>query len=187
MFTERGKSVNAEQKPTTDDGCGAGSPDDETVQLVAQSTVTIDRTAAEVYAYAADLTNFAEWFPGVVAIHGEDTLAPHEPGKRYRETVKLSPLGPRRAISITVKAATQGQQLVTEGAFPPLWPRMEIVVTPEGTDDRPSARVSWRMVSRSRSSLFIRLLLPLVRKMMQKRATVAMTRLRKALELGARA
>lgn len=148
------------------------------MHLIAEASAAIARDPAAVFAYAADLGNFAAWFPGVVAIRAEDALPITQPGKRYREQVRIG-FGRERTIAIAVKQAEPDRRLVTEGAFAPLLPRMEMVVTPS---EDGGARLNWRMHSRSRSWPVRLLLLPLARRVMQKRAAIAMVRLKRILE-----
>ncbi len=147
---------------------------------IARSSIVIARPPSAVYAFATGLERFGAWFPGVRAIAAADNLAPVQPGKRYLETVSL-PLRGLRRIVITVVAAEADRFFATEGALKPLLPRMEMRFVPDGD----GTRLEWQMLSRSRSRLVRRLLLPLARRVMQPRAEAGLHRLKALLESAA--
>src|SRR5512134_2691662 len=93
--------------------------------LLAERTTEIACPVNVAYQYAANLEHFGEWFPGVIAIESANDLSYAERGKEYLETVAV-PLRGQRKIKLVVKEAEQDMSLITEGAFPPLWPRMQI-------------------------------------------------------------
>lgn len=146
--------------------------------LLAEAQTTIDRPVADTYDYTKNLDHFAEWFPGVVAIASKDGSAHGTVGKTYLETVAV-PFRGTREIAITVVEAEPDRRLVTEGAFKPLLPRMEITFN---EDDRGMCRVHWRMFSRNQALLPRVLLLPLARRVMAKRARAGMLKLKLRVE-----
>ena len=139
---------------------------------LARAEVQLASSAAEVFAYVADLRRFGDWFPGVLAI--EAAHPGGEPGAEahYRETVRL-PLRGATQVAIRVREFVPGQRLVTEGDLAPVWPRMQIEVRAR---EAKRCELSWQMHSRSdRTS--VRLLSPLLRRVMQRRADAAMKQL----------
>ncbi len=146
--------------------------------LLASADVVVDCSPDVAYRYAIDLDRFGDWFPGVQAICAADTLAVDEPGKTYLETVAI-PLRGTRSVCVVLKTREPHRHFATEAEFPPLLPRMEMdfaAVEPQ------RCRVRWRMYSRSRRRWFRWLLLPLARRVMQRRATRAMTLLGRQLD-----
>ncbi|WP_119417753.1 SRPBCC family protein [Desertibaculum subflavum] len=148
------------------------------MHLLAEFSIVIEKPPAVVFAFAADLARFGQWFPGVVAIHAEDTSPPAAMGKRYRETVTL-PLGGRREIDIVVVDADPGRRLVTEGEFPPLLPRMEMRFDPAGSGD--ATLFDWRMYSRGATLRAAAMRVP-ARALMQGRAEAGLAKLKALLE-----
>jgi carbon monoxide dehydrogenase subunit G len=147
------------------------------VNLLAQGSVEIQRPRPEVFAYVTNLENFAAWFPGVAAIHGEGGLGHAQVGKRYRETLRM-PFGRIATVDIEVKGARAEALFVTEGSgF--LMPGMSVdfAALPDG-----GTRVDWRMVSRNQRRWFRWLLLPLLRRVMGRRARAGLRKLRSVLE-----
>jgi len=78
-----------------------------------------------------------------------------------------------------VREALPGKFLATEGRFPPLLPRMEIVLAEAGTD---GCRLTWRMFSRNDNLIVRYALLPLAARVMDKRAKAGVAALKKRLE-----
>lgn len=146
--------------------------------LLAHSAVCIACSRQRAFDYAADLQNFAEWFPGVIAIKADNDLSFSAVGKQYRETIAL-PLRGKRSVLIRVTDVAAPCRLVTEGALPTLLPRMEIEFRDTGPD---SCEVSWRMLSRHSGGLLRWTVLPLARRVMVKRAQAGMRRLKARLE-----
>ena len=147
------------------------------VNLLAQGSVEIQRACPEVFAYVTNLENFPAWFPGVAAIHGQGALGHAQVGKRYRETLRM-PVGLIATIDIEVKEARAESLFVTEGSGL-LMPRMSVdfAVLPNG-----STRVDWRMVSRNQRRWVRWLLLPILRRVMGRRARAGLRQLRVNLE-----
>lgn len=148
------------------------------MQLLTEQTITIARSVEATYQYVTNLERFSEWFPGVLSIESANTLEHAQRGKEYLETVAV-PLRGKRKIKISVKDAQSNKVFVTEGEFPPLMPRMEILFQATGAD---SCSVTWRMFSRNNSFLFKATLLHLFKSVMHKRAAIGMKRLQQKLE-----
>jgi hypothetical protein len=148
------------------------------MHLLTEQTTKIACPVEIAFLYASNLERFGEWFPGVIAIESANPLAHGMPGKEYLETVAV-PLRGTRKIKLTVKEVEHNKRLVTEGAFPPLLPRMEIQFRALGTD---ACEVTWRMLSRSNSLMGRLTLVPLARNIMKKRAVVGVARLKERLE-----
>lgn len=151
--------------------------------LLANTAVSIACSRQKAFDYAADLENFAAWFPGVIGITADNDLPFSTVGKQYRETVAV-PLRGKRSILIRVTEVAAPFRLVTEGALPTLLPRMEIEFHETGPD---SCEVSWRMLSRNGGGLPRWTVLPLARRVMAKRARAGMRRLKARLECSAAA
>ena len=148
--------------------------------LLAATSVVIECSRERVFQYAANLANFAEWFPGVLAIKARDQVPFTTVGKLYDESVAM-PLRGRRAVVIRVMEVEPQRRLVTEGALPLLLPRMEI----EFFDAGPGAcKVQWRMLSRNSARLSRWTVLPIARLTLQRRAEAAMRGLKQNLESG---
>ena len=146
--------------------------------LLAESRIDLACPVEHAFRYATDLEHFGEWFPGVLAIRSDDALAPTAVGKRYQETVAIPGRG-RRRIEITVREVLPERFLATEGAFPPLLPRMEMAFEVTG-DQR--CRVTWRMFSRNTGGLVRWTLIPLARGVLRARAGVGLRELKRRLE-----
>lgn len=147
------------------------------MRLLAEAEIAIARPPQAVFDLAADLTQFGRWFPGVLTIRAGDELPATQPGHRYHETVAL-PGGRRRDITITVTVAEPGRRLVTEGAMPPLLPRMEMTFASDGAG---GTRLHWSMHRRGRSIAAWLLAVPAGR-LMRRRAEAGLARLKLLLE-----
>ncbi|CAA0119961.1 Uncharacterised protein [Mycolicibacterium vanbaalenii] len=145
---------------------------------LASSAVIVDCSRIQAFAYAADLENFGDWFPGVIAIVGQDELSFATVGKTYSETVAV-PLRGNRQVLIQVVEVEASRRLVTEGDLPFLLPRMEIEFRDVGPD---ACEVRWRMCSRSDGALTRHLLLPVAGQLMRRRAERGLGRLKRHLE-----
>ncbi|MBF6299125.1 SRPBCC family protein [Nocardia amamiensis] len=146
--------------------------------LLASAEAIVRCSREKTFAYAADLENFAEWFPGVLSVVSHDELPFAESGKLYLETVAV-PLRGRRQVLIRVAEATPSRRLVTEGELPLLQPRMEIEFLDAGPD---ACEVHWRMFSRNKRSLPRWTIFPIARRVMTMRARTALRNLRWRLE-----
>jgi len=150
------------------------------MHLLAENTVEIACPVTAAYQYASNLEHFGQWFPRVVAIRPANDLAHGEPGKVYLETVVI-PLRGKRAIKIVVREAEHNRLLVTEGAFPPLLPRMQMQF--RALSDQ-SCEVRWQMFSRNRGVLARLTLIPLARRLVRQRAVLGLAALKRKLEAG---
>lgn len=147
---------------------------------LAKAAVHIDCPAAIVFAYAADLENFGDWFPGVIGVAAQDELPIDVVGKSYAETVAV-PLRGKRDILLRVVDVIPLRRLVTEGDLPMVLPRMEIDIEDDGMG---SCDVRWRMASRNRSAIARHSLLPIAGWLMRRRATDGLRNLTRQLEGG---
>ncbi|MDP3857084.1 MAG: SRPBCC family protein [Stagnimonas sp.] len=148
------------------------------MRLLAERCIDLACPVEQAFLYATNLEHFGEWFPGVLAIRSDDGLAPTVVGKRYQETVAVPGRG-RRQVEITVREALPLRFLATEGAFPPLLPRMEMAfeVIADG-----HCRVTWRMFSRNTGGLARWTLIPLARAVLSARAGKGLRALKQRLE-----
>ena len=148
------------------------------MHLLAKKRVRINRPTSVVFDYITDMERFPEWFPKVREVSSANKLAHGQIGKTYLETVRM-PFGGTRRIRLIVRDSIADRLFVTEAQFPPVSPRMEVVF--HELDDEACA-VDWQMFSRNRSFLAWLILLPLVRRVMSRRASVAMAQLKQILE-----
>ena len=146
--------------------------------LLAHTAALIECPRHVAFNYAANLENFAEWFPGVILMTAANDLPFDAVGKQYRETVTL-PLRGQRPVLMRVVDVTNPSRIVTEGALPTVLPRMEIEFREAGPD---KCEVDWRMFSRSTSGVVRWTLLPLARRLMTRRARAGMLHLKNRLE-----
>jgi uncharacterized protein YndB with AHSA1/START domain len=145
---------------------------------LADTSIVIACSAEHAFIYAANLENFPQWFPGVIATASADALPFATVGKQYRETF-ATPLGGQRHVLIRVVDVAPPHRLVTEGALAPLLPRMEITFAECGPH---RCRVTWRMLSRNTRRWARWTVLPLARRVMTKRADIGLRRLKERLE-----
>jgi len=147
------------------------------MNLLASETVLILNDQQRIFDYISNMENFSEWFVGVEGIESLNDLAHGQVGKSYLETVKI-PFRGSRKVKIAVVKAESPDSFATEGTLSPIKPRMEITVrnTSEGNE------VSWSMYSRNDNVWFTKLILPLVRNEMSKRAKRSIIRLKAKLE-----
>ncbi|HET8637769.1 MAG TPA: SRPBCC family protein [Acidobacteriaceae bacterium] len=147
--------------------------------LLAKRTIQISSPTTAVFSYAANLENFSAWFPGVLSIRAQDSLAIDEVGKTYEEIVSV-PFGRSTKVRIQVVEASQPVRIVTEGDYRVLLPRMEMDFRPNGENE---TQVEWRMYSRRRGIL-AGLLLPVLSFVLKSRSRHALTKLKGTLESG---
>ena len=150
------------------------------MHLLTEKTVHIQRPALAVFEYVSNMEKFGEWFPGVISIASANGFNHGQPGKEYLETVSV-PLRGIRKIKLEVREVRGHTFFATEGRFPPLMPRTEVVLNATGTN---SCELTWRMFSRSNSLIVQYTLLPLARRVMGKRAALGVVALKKRLEGG---
>lgn len=148
------------------------------MHLLAEKSITINRSAHDVFGYVADLEKFGEWFPGVISTTAMDSLGHGQPGKTYVETVFV-PLKGRREITVQVRQALAPAFFATEGRFKPLLPRMEISLAQVAEQ---TCMLTWRMFSRNNSPGVRYLLLPLARLVMRRRAAQGLDALKLRME-----
>jgi len=148
------------------------------VSLISEVEISIDRINTDVFNYVSNMENFGAWFPGVISIISNNEKPHGIVGKKYLETVKV-PLAGLKEIPISVVDSKQGEFFVTEGDFSPLFPRMEVDIK---RINNISSKISWRMYSRNNNRMIKILLLPLAKSVMQKRAKIAINRLKVTLE-----
>lgn len=146
--------------------------------LLAHATTILECPPEAAFRYAANLENFAQWFPGVIRVHAADDLPFDAVGKQYREIV-AAPWRGQRTVRLRVVDVAAPARIVTEGALPALLPRMEIRFQGAGPG---RCEVDWRMFSRTTGRVRRWTLLPLVRRLMTRRARAAMQRLKRQLE-----
>ncbi|MBC7983473.1 MAG: SRPBCC family protein [Candidatus Obscuribacterales bacterium] len=148
------------------------------MQLLADQTTDVACPVEVAYRYASNLEHFGEWFPGVIAIESTNALEHGTLGKEYLETVSV-PLRGQRKVKIMVKEVQLNKLFVTESAFAPLMPRMEILFRASGVR---VCQVTWRMFSRNNGFLTRATIIPVARSVMSKRAAIGVTRLKINLE-----
>ena len=148
------------------------------MNLLAEATIKINKPVSVVFDYVSNMENFSEWFPGVISIESENEYLHGQIGKEYLERVKI-PLRGVRKIKLTVKEASINRKFVTQGAFAPLLPRMEISLT---EDSHATSVVNWRLYSRNNNFIAKLILLPLVSIVMRKRAAKGVGILKVVLE-----
>jgi hypothetical protein len=154
------------------------SKPETSMHLLAEKTVHIQQNALDVFAYVSNMENFGDWFPGVISIESSNALDHGQPGKQYLETV-LVPLRGRRQITLEVREVREGHFFATEGRLPPLMPRMEIELRGVAAG---SCDLTWRMFSRSDNAIVKYALLPLAKRLMEKRAALGVAALKKHME-----
>lgn len=148
------------------------------MERLASTSVEVACAPAIAYALICDMERFGQWFPAVLGVASADALPAGTPGKTYLETVAI-PLRGLRRIQLRVAEALPGRRFVTEGRLAPLWPRMEVALAELGPG---RTRIDWAMYSRSRHALVRRLLVPLARRTVQRRAELGLARLKEQLE-----
>jgi hypothetical protein len=140
--------------------------------------VTIECPQRVAFDYAANLENFAAWFPGVVRISPANGLPFDSVGKRYREEF-TAPLRGRHSVDIRVVEIVVPSRIVTEGSLASVLPRMEITFRQTAPG---ACEVVWRMFSRRASGLSRFIVLPLARRLMTQRARQGLHGLKRRLE-----
>ena len=148
------------------------------MHLLAEKSVRIQRPKSAVFEYVTNMENFKEWFPGVISIESSNPLSHGQRGKEYLEAVSV-PLRGIRKIKLTVREVQGHRFFATEGRFPPLMPRMEISLNDIEIN---SCELTWRMFSRSNNLIVKCTLLPLAKRVMEKRAALGVKALKIRLE-----
>ena len=125
--------------------------------------------------YLSDMNNFNYWFPEVIKIVGKNK-EPIGVGKQYIETVKIPLIGFKK-ITLTVQNYEEYSLFSTEGDLSPLLPRMEIFLSDIGDA---KTKINWVFYSRN-SSCFFKLVAPIFKRVMNKRARIASVKLKTIL------
>lgn len=86
------------------------------MHLLASAVVTIACSRAKAFDYAANLVNFADWFPGVNSVAAHNELPFATAGKQYVETAAM-PLRGKRSVLIRVIDARAPHRVITEGTW----------------------------------------------------------------------
>ncbi|PTY35875.1 hypothetical protein BGP77_00670 [Saccharospirillum sp. MSK14-1] len=136
------------------------------IKLASFSLLT--ETAIEPsFDYLTDMTNFAEWFPQVIRIVEKDDRHIGV-GKTWLEDVKVPGQG-IQPVAVSVVDYQPNTYFATEGELDGIQPRMEIrwSTAPSGR-----TKIDWRFYSRN-TRWTLRLLSPLLRSVMGKRARQA--------------
>lgn len=152
------------------------------MHLLASAVVTIACSRAKAFDYAANLVNFADWFPGVNSVAAHNELPFATAGKQYVETAAM-PLRGKRSVLIRVIDARAPHRVITEGDLAPLLPRMEIEFRDVASNN---CEVSWRMLSRNENFLIRWTMLPFAGWVMGRRARSGLRNLKQRLEGGFR-
>lgn len=141
-------------------------------------TLSIDRPIANVFEFLSNHENYVRWFPGVITIESVDNLPHGTVGKIYNETLRL-PTGRNRQIAIEVVESRSPGLFITEGAFAPVHPRMEVRLSEASAEQ---TVLSWRFLSRSQSIIGRFLIGILVKKTLARQSEIGLLRLKNILE-----
>ncbi|QCX39050.1 SRPBCC family protein [Aureibaculum algae] len=148
------------------------------MNTLTSKTVTINRTIKEVYKFTTNMENFKSWFPKVIKIESNNSLNHAIVGKKYIETV-IVPFKGESIISLNVVKAEENKIFITEGDFSPLFPKMTIKFHENSSN---TTTLTWCMQSRNTNLIFTSLLLPIFKKIMNKRAKIGVQNLKTILE-----
>jgi len=148
------------------------------MNTLTSKTVTINRTVKEVYKFTTNMENFKSWFPKVVKIESNNSLNHAIVGKKYIETV-IVPFKGESKISLNVVKAEENKIFITEGDFSPLLPKMTIKFNENSSN---TTTLTWCMQSRNTNLIFTSILLPILKKIMNKRAEIGVQNLKTILE-----
>ncbi len=146
--------------------------------FLAEKQAEINRPIEDVYNYVINMENFGEWFPNVIEMTSNNTLAHGEIGKKYTEQTKL-PFNIKKSIPITVIESTHNSKFVTDGDFPPLMERMTVTFSAKTIG---STLVTWKMESRNHSRLANVFFMPIAKIIIKNRAEKGMLKLKQELE-----
>ncbi len=148
--------------------------------LVLQDSVTIERSADDVWAFVRDMENYPLWFTGIVKMASADDVPVATIGKRYDETA-IVPGGKEETISVEVIAADEvARHLAIQASLEPFVPRFDYRVTPVSSN---RCIFHWRSIATGRS-LKARLQRPVFRMILRKRLAVSLENLRRILSGG---
>jgi uncharacterized protein YndB with AHSA1/START domain len=143
-----------------------------------QSTVEIARPPAEVFAYLADPTRFAEWQRDVVRVEVEGG---HPPGLGGRFTTTRRIGGVERTMTQEVTELRAPRSWAVQGVDGPIRPSASVTVEP--LDGGAASRVTFALDFEGHG--IGRPLLPAVRRQAQRAAPVSYRALKERLEQGA--
>jgi len=145
---------------------------------VAEHEETIARPAEEVFAWVADFSHYAEWFPGVECMNAVDDRPIGAPGKRYAEVARV-PFKGEQSIGVVLRHCEPQRLIRFEADLAPLLPRFTLRFSEPVPGQ---TRVHWLCESRN-SSMFFRLLAaPWARRVLQRRCEQALVNLKAKLE-----
>ncbi|HEV3496749.1 MAG TPA: SRPBCC family protein [Actinomycetes bacterium] len=143
-----------------------------------QSTVEIARPPAEVFAYLADPTRFAEWQRDVVRVEVEGGDPPGL-GDRFTTTRRIG--GVERTMTQEVTELRAPSRWAAKGVDGPIRPSASVTVEP--LDGGAASRVTFALDFEGHG--IGRPLLPAVRRQAQRAAPVSYRALKERLEQGA--
>ena len=143
-----------------------------------QSTVEIARSPAEVFAYLADPTRFAEWQRDVVRVEVEGGHPP-DLGGRFTTTRRIG--GVERTMTQEVTELRAPRSWAVQGVDGPIRPSASVTVEP--LDGGAASRVTFALDFEGHG--IGRPLLPAVRRQAQRAAPVSYRALKERLEQGA--
>lgn len=92
--------------------------------LLAETMITFDTPAEQLYEYVTNMENYGDWFPGVAAITSQNNLPHGAEGKTYQELIQMP--GGEASLVIQVKQSNPNERFYTEGDLEPLLPAMEM-------------------------------------------------------------
>jgi reticulon-4-interacting protein 1, mitochondrial len=146
--------------------------------LVLQQSITIERPAAEVWAFVRDMENYPLWFFGITQMKGVDDQPVATLGKRYHETA-ITPGGGQESIGVEIVAADeQRYHLAIQASLQPFLPRFDYrVVAVSNT----SSVFHWRSVATGQS-FKARWQRPIFQMILRKRLARSLDNFRRILE-----
>jgi reticulon-4-interacting protein 1, mitochondrial len=145
--------------------------------LILQDSVTIERSAADVWAFVRDMENYPLWFTGIVKMASADDLPIATIGKRYDEAA-IAPGGKEETITVKIIAADESRyHLAIQASLEPFLPQFDYRVIPVTAA---SCVFHWRSVAMG-NSLKAHLLRPIFRKILRGRLTSSLENFRRIL------
>ena len=145
--------------------------------LLVDETIVINRPVSEVFAFVSDHENYVRWYADAETVTSTDGLPPGTVGKVYSETLRL-PAGRRRAFDIRVMDVQAPGLFATEGAFSPLYPRMEVRLAAQSKAD---SLLNLRFFSRNQSTIGRLLIGVLASRVMRPKVRAALLKLESIL------
>ena len=145
--------------------------------LVLQASVTLERSADDVWAFVRDMENYPLWFTGIVKMASADDLPIATIGKRYDETA-IVPGGREETISVEVVMADDANRhLAIQASLEPFVPRFDYRVVPVSGN---RCTFHWRSVATGRS-FKAKLQRPVFRMILRKRLATSLDNFRRIL------